>query len=98
MKNSLAFLLVLITAIFLFSCSDSKTEAEYYKIAYDQYNDGKYEVSIKNFKSLVEEYPKGENTPNTIFMIGFIHANHLKNMMKQKNIIICLWKNIRNMS
>jgi len=78
MKNSLPVLLALIIAVLLFSCSDSKTEAEYYKLAYDQYNDGKYEESIKNFTSLIEEYPKGENTPNTIFMIGFINANHLE--------------------
>jgi len=78
MRNSLPFIMILITALFLFSCSESKSEAEYYKLAYDQYNDGKYEESIKNFTSLTEKYPDGENTPNTIFMVGFIYANHLK--------------------
>lgn len=84
MKNYLTILLILIVGIFVFSCSDSKTEAEYYKLAYDQYNEGKYKESIQNFKSLIEEYPEGENTPNTMFMIGFINANHLENLEEAK--------------
>ena len=82
MKKSLLILLVLFTAIFLFSCGESKTEAEYYKLAYDQYNDAKYEPSVKNFKSLIEEYPEGKNAPNSMFMIGFINANHTNNYDK----------------
>ncbi len=78
MKISLTFLLILVAGVFLFSCSDSKTETEYYKLAYDQYNEGKYAESIQNFISLIEKYPEGENTPNTMFMIGFINANHLE--------------------
>lgn len=84
MKKSLPVLLTIFTTILLFSCSDSKSEAEYYKLAYDQYNDGKYEQSIANFKSLIEEYPKGENAPNAMFMIGFINANHSKNYDEAK--------------
>jgi TolA-binding protein len=78
MKNSLPFVLSLILMIVLFSCSDTKTEEEYYKLAYDQYNEGNYEASIQNFKSLIDNYPEGENAPNTIFMLGFINANHLQ--------------------
>ena len=84
MKKSLLILLVLFTAIFLFSCGESKTEAEYYKLAYDQYNDAKYEPSVKNFKSLIEEYPEGKNAPNSMFMIGFINANHTNNYDEAK--------------
>lgn len=76
MKNCISFVLVLIAAIFLFSCADTKTEEEYYKLAYDQYNDGKYDESVNNFKSLLENYPDGQNSPNAMFMIGFICANH----------------------
>jgi TolA-binding protein len=84
MKKYLPILSILIAAIFLFSCSESKTETEYYKLAYDQYNEGKYAESIQNFKSLIEKYPEGENTPNTIFMIGFINANHLEKFDEAK--------------
>jgi outer membrane protein assembly factor BamD (BamD/ComL family) len=78
MKNSLLLVSTIILAIALFSCTETKTEAEYYKLAYDQYNEGNYEESIKNFKSLIDNYPAGENAPNTIFMLGFINANHLE--------------------
>jgi TolA-binding protein len=78
MRNSMPFVLILIAGIFLFSCSETKSEAEYYKLAYDQYNDGKYDESIDNFKNLLENYPKGKNAPNAMFMIGFICANNLE--------------------
>jgi TolA-binding protein len=84
MKNSIPFVLILITAIFLFSCSDTKTEEEYYKLAYDQYNDEKYDESVNNFKSLLENYPDGQNSPNAMFMIGFICANHSKKLDEAK--------------
>ncbi|MCK5033644.1 MAG: tetratricopeptide repeat protein [Calditrichia bacterium] len=84
MKNSMPFVLILIAVIFLFSCSDTKTEAEYYKLAYDQYNDGKYDESVNNFQSLLENYPEGQNTPNAMFMIGFICANHSEKLDEAK--------------
>lgn len=85
MKVSAIFLLSIIIAIFLFSCSDTKTEAEYYKLAYDQYNTEKYEESIQNFKNLVENYPNGEKSANAMFMLGFISANHLQKFDDAKN-------------
>ena len=84
MKNALPIIVILFTVVFMFSCSETKTEDEYYKLAHDQYNAEKYEEAIENFVSLIENYPKGANTPNTIFMIGFIYANHLKDFENAK--------------
>jgi len=70
----------LFTAIIvLLSCEQKKSEAEYFKIAYDSYNQEKYEIAIKDFKMILEYYPKGENTPKATFMIGYIYANNLEN-------------------
>jgi TolA-binding protein len=60
-------------------CSETKSEAEYFRIAYENYNQEKYEPAIKNFKKIIENYPKGENTPKATFMIGYIYANNIEN-------------------
>jgi len=71
---------ILISLLVLFGCTEKKSEAEYFKIAYDQYNAEKYEAAIDNFKNIIEYYPKGENTPKAIFMIGYIYANNIENL------------------
>jgi outer membrane protein assembly factor BamD (BamD/ComL family) len=70
----------ILTAIFIFfSCTEKKSEAEYFTIAYDNYNQEKYESAIKDFKTILEHYPEGENAPKATFMIGYIYANNLEN-------------------
>lgn len=85
MNNVKAHVLFFLSIVFLISCSSKKSEDEYYKLAYDQYNDGKYEESITNFKSVVEYYPDGENAAKSLFMIGFICANHTNEFDKAKD-------------
>ncbi len=84
MKNMISASIFLLSVIFLMACADKKTEEEYYKMAYDQYNDGKYEESIKNFSSILENYPDGEKSAKSMFMVGFICANHIDDLEKAK--------------
>jgi len=84
MKYFKALWILLFSLSLLISCSDTKTEEEYYKLAYDQYNNGMYDESIKNFTALIDNYPQGEKTAKSIFMIGFIYANHTKDLEKAK--------------
>ncbi len=70
---------ILMAFIVLFGCTEKKSEAEYFKIAHDNYNQEKYETAIKDFKMIIEYYPKGENTPKATFMIGYIYANNIEN-------------------
>ena len=77
-------LLVLILISLILSCSSKKSEAEYFKLAYDQYNKESYDEAISNFKSIIEYYPQGENAAKATFMIGFIYANNIKNYDEAK--------------
>lgn len=76
--------LLIIPVILFISCTDKKTEDEYFKLAYEQYNQEKYQESIDNFKKIIEYYPDGENAPKAIFMIGFINANNTENFEEAK--------------
>jgi TolA-binding protein len=77
-------LLIIFAFITFFSCSEKKTEAEYFQVAYDQYNKEQYDQAIENFKNVVKYYPEGENTPKAIFMIGYIYANNVNNLEEAK--------------
>ena len=87
-KKGIFGIIVITFAIAIAGCSDKKADAEYYKLAYDFYNDGKYEEAIENFKNILEYYPQGENAPKALFMIGFINANHINNYEEAKKCYI----------
>jgi TolA-binding protein len=80
-----AFILVTMTIfVFLISCSETKTEEEYFTLANKQYSEEAYADAIENFKIILEKYPNGETTAKATFMLGFINANNLGNLEEAK--------------
>jgi len=78
-------LLMGILVIFLFlSCSEKKTEQDYYELATEQYGKEAYADALENFKIILEEFPEGETTAQSTFMLGFIYANSLGNLEEAK--------------
>ena len=61
------------------ACSEKKSEKEYFDAGYEQYNKQNFEDAVNNFKLLVKYYPEGELAAKSIFMLGFINANHIEN-------------------
>ena len=83
MKKCISFLIVMF--IIISACGSKKsTETEYLTAAYDQYNKGSYEEAIKNFKKIIEFYGNGQHAAKSMFMVGFINANHTKNYEEAK--------------
>ena len=68
----------------LASCSDSKTEEEYYNLANEQYGKEAYADAVKNYKIILDKYPDGKTTAKATFMLGFINANNLRNLEEAK--------------
>jgi TolA-binding protein len=66
------------------SCSETKTEQDYYLLANEQYGQEAYADAIENFKIILEKFPQGETTPQSTFMLGFIYANSLENYEEAK--------------
>lgn len=75
------FGLVILSLIFIiFACSSKLSEEEYYNAAKDAYAKENYTQAVENFKNLVNHYPEGKRSAETLFMLGFINANDIKNL------------------
>ena len=78
-------ILATLTMVFLIvSCSETKTEQDYYLLANEQYGKEAYADAIENFKLILEKFPEGETTAKSTFMLGFIYANSLENLNEAK--------------
>jgi len=66
------------------ACSTKLSEKEYFDAGYEQYNKQNFEEALKNFKLLIDYYPDGEFASRSVFMIGFINANHVNNLDEAK--------------
>jgi len=83
--QKISFILVLVlTFALLMSCSEKKTEEEYFVLANEQYSQEDYADAIENFKIILEKYPDGATTAKATFMLGFINANNLENFEEAK--------------
>jgi TolA-binding protein len=74
----------MITLALVMSCSETKTEEEYFTLANEQYGQEAYADAIESFKIIIEKYPDGETTAKATFMLGFINANSLENLDEAK--------------
>ncbi|MEJ2055987.1 MAG: outer membrane protein assembly factor BamD, partial [Calditrichaceae bacterium] len=77
LKTSTLFGLSVLLAL---ACSSKLPESEYYTKATDAFNKQEYDKSIENFKKIVEYYPNGERNSEALFMLGYINANHTKDL------------------
>ena len=79
------FIFGLMAILFLVgACSQKLSEQEYFDAGYEQFNKQNFEEALTNFKLLIKYYPEGEMAAKSIFMIGFINANHLNNLEEAK--------------
>jgi outer membrane protein assembly factor BamD (BamD/ComL family) len=84
MQKIFFILVTMFTLALLMSCSETKTEEEYFTLANEQYGQEAYADAIENFKIILEKYPQGKTTAKSTFMLGFINANSLENLEEAK--------------
>jgi outer membrane protein assembly factor BamD (BamD/ComL family) len=84
MQKIIVFLMGILVVFLNLSCSEKKTEQDYYTLAQDHYAKEAYADAIENFKTILEKYPEGETTAQSTFMVGFIYANSLENLDEAK--------------
>ncbi len=84
MQRFSIFLISIIAITLLISCSETKSEEEYFRLANEQYGQEGYADAIENFKIILEKYPEGKTTANATFMLGFVNANSLENLEEAK--------------
>ena len=86
MLKRIAFMAL--AASLIIACGESKTDEEiqneYFQAAYDLFNKESYQGAIENFTKILEDYADGEFAPKSMFMVGYIHANHTRNLEEAK--------------
>ena len=80
MKYLSALLLIILVA----ACSTKLSEEEYYSKAQENYTNQKFELAVENFKSIAENYADGVRHAESLFMLGFINANDIKDFDEAK--------------
>lgn len=73
-------LIMILTGLFLLSCSSKLSEAEYYNLATDAFNKQDFPKSIENFKNIIDYYPEGQRASEALFMLGYINANNTNDL------------------
>jgi len=70
--------------ILAMGCGKKLGEKEYFDMAYQQMAQEKWSDAEKYFQKILDEYPNGVFASKSLFMIGFLNANYLKNYDKAK--------------
>ncbi len=74
MRFALMAGLILIVA----ACSSRLPEATYYNQAKKAYTSQKIDEAVENYEALVEYYPKSVYRAESLFLLGYINANDIK--------------------
>ncbi len=85
MKKTLLLFSFLILSLGVFGgCTKEMGEKEYYDRAYEFMRQNDWQQAEANFEKLVHNYPNGVYSSQSLFMMGFINANYLKNLDKAR--------------
>jgi outer membrane protein assembly factor BamD (BamD/ComL family) len=85
MKKGLICLFFVVSIFSMYSgCSRKAGEKEYFDLAYQYMGKEEWSEAEKYFQKILDEYPNGVYSSKSLFMVGFINANYLKNYDKAK--------------
>ena len=84
MKAIVSYLSFLLMLIVLFSCSKEMTEKEHFDKAQAYMEQQNWMEAEKAFDSLNSKFPNGTFAAKSLFMVGYINANHLNNLDKAR--------------
>jgi TolA-binding protein len=72
--------LLLIVVVALAGCKKGPSETELFDKAKKLQEANDFQGAIASYQEIVKDYPKSPQAPQCQFMIGYLYANHLKNM------------------
>lgn len=78
---SIAFLLVVIA---IAGCKSGPTDQELFEKANAAQGQSDFPTAIKAYEELVQKHPKSTYAPKCQFMVGYLYANHLKDVEKAR--------------
>lgn len=75
---------IFVGAIVLVGCKSGPTEEELFKKATAAQEQSDFPTAIKAYEELVLKHPKSTYAPKCQFMIGYLYANHMKDVEKAR--------------
>jgi outer membrane protein assembly factor BamD (BamD/ComL family) len=83
MKKGVVTFIVLILVLLGFQgCEQKLGEQEYFDLAYQHMGKEQWSEAEKNFQKIINDYPNGTYGSKSLFMVGFLNANYMKNYGK----------------
>lgn len=77
-------LLVLVLAAGIGGCKRGPTQEELFERAKKAQEESNFTGAIEAYQQIVQLYPRSPQAPQCQFMVGYLFANHLKNMEMAK--------------
>ncbi len=75
---------IFVAAFVLVGCKSGPTEQELFDKATAAQEQSDFPTAIKAYEELVLKHPKSTYAPKCQFMIGYLYANHMKDVDKAK--------------
>lgn len=73
-------ILLIFVAFLIPSCKKGPSEAELFEKAKTLQEQSDFAGAIAAYQEIVKSYPKSAQAPQCQFMIGYLYANHMKNI------------------
>ena len=77
-------ILILSLIVVVAACKKGPTQDELFERAKKAQEDSKFPAAIEAYQEIVRLYPKSPQAPQCQFMVGYLYANHMKNMDEAK--------------
>ena len=78
-------LAVLAVAILVVGCKKGPTQEQLFDEAKKYQEQSNFGAAIDSYQEIVKRFPRSPQAPQCQFMIGYLYANHMKNMDMAKN-------------
>jgi TolA-binding protein len=73
-------LVLLALAVAVAACKKGPTQQELFDKAKKYQEESNFQAAIDCYQEIVKRFPKSQQAPQCQFMVGYLYANHLKNL------------------
>jgi TolA-binding protein len=81
-----AFVLAIVAlALVVVGCKSGPSQQQMFENAKKFQEQGDFQSAVDTYQQIVKRYPKSPEAPQCQFMVGYLYANHLKNIDMAKD-------------
>ena len=78
--KSVCTIAVMALVVLFVGCKKGPTQEQLFEEAKKYQEQSNFAAAIGSYQEIVQRYPRSAEAPQCQFMIGYLYANHLKNM------------------